>query len=64
MVIDEIRKIELASGVLSTLTNRGISIDDRIDILNLAIKSLNAKKRAYERRKIKNEIHNATRQEM
>jgi len=51
MVIDEIRKIELASGVLSTLTNRGISIDDRIDILDLAIKSLNAKKRKYKRRK-------------
>ena len=61
MAIDQIRKIELASSVLTTLTNRGISIDDRIDILNLAIKSLNGKKRRYARRKIKNGIYNATR---
>ena len=53
MALTEERKIELASGVLSTLTNRGISIEDRLNILDLAMKSLNAKKRAYNRRKNK-----------
>ena len=51
--MNEIRKIELASGVLSTLANRGLSIEDRLGILDLAIKSLNAKKQAYNRRKNK-----------
>lgn len=51
MSIVEARKIDIAAGVLSTLTDRGISIDDRIDILNLALKSLTAKKRQYDRRK-------------
>jgi hypothetical protein len=52
MSIVEARKIDIASGVLSTLTNRGISIDDRIDILNLALKSLKAKKRSQQCRGI------------
>jgi hypothetical protein len=50
MSIVEARKIDLAEGVLSTLTDRGISIDDRIDIITLVLKSLNAKKRKYSRR--------------
>jgi len=50
MSIVEARKIDIAGDVLITLTDRGISIDDRIDILNLALKSLNAKKRQYARR--------------
>ena len=50
MSIVEARKIDIAMDVLITLTDRGISVDDRIDILNLALKSLNAKKRQHDRR--------------
>ena len=52
-MISEIRKIEIASDILNTLANRGIPIEDRQAILNLAIKSLNGKKRRYNRRKKK-----------
>lgn len=53
MTITEIKKIELASGILRTLKNRGLSIDDRLSILDLAIKSLKEKERIRNRRKKK-----------
>ena len=55
MSIVEARKIDIASDVLSTLKNRGITVDDRIDILNLALKSSNATKRKCVGRRKSNE---------
>ena len=49
--MDEMLKIELAHEVLNTLGNRGATIKDGLSILDLATKSLEGKKRKYDRRK-------------
>jgi hypothetical protein len=49
--ITDIRKTELAHEVSSTLKNRGITLSDRVDIIDIVMKSLLAKKRQYDRRK-------------
>jgi hypothetical protein len=50
MALTEQRKIELAYDVLQSLSDRSITIEDRIAVLEIAIKSLIAKNRQYERR--------------
>ena len=45
------QKIEIAHEVLSTLKSRDITINDQIDIIDIIMKSLLAKKRRYDRRK-------------
>ena len=49
MTLTEQRKVELAYEVLQSLRDRSITIKDRIAVLEIAIKSLMAKKRQYER---------------
>lgn len=51
MNLTEERKIELSCDVLNAFKHRGITIIDRIDILNIAMKSLNTRQRVYERKK-------------
>ena len=49
--ITNVRKTELAHEVLDTLKYRGITINDRIEIIEIVNKSLLAKKRQHDRRK-------------
>lgn len=45
------RKIELSHEILTLLSGRGITIGDRVDIIEIVMNSLLAKKRQYDRRK-------------
>ena len=49
--IGHTRKIELSHEVLNLLKDRGITISDRVDIIEIVMKSLLSKKRVYDRRK-------------
>ena len=55
-MITEMIKIELAHEVLNTLGNRSISVKDGLEILDLATKTLKAKKRKYDRKKWKSGV--------
>jgi len=49
--IVDIRKTELAHDILDMFKDTGIPMSDRIDIIEIVMKTLLSKKRLYDRRK-------------